>query len=274
MLTLTTLILVASFTLAQPTDTLRGPDINQQELESIGTTDMSGNFIPVEGRPELAAFMLVCDDPDERTRARELTTARVFDLAEILVDEIDTVRAITDAIANNNTTLARTLGAQLRLRHDPNMQRDPLRPQLEDMLSEPQRQRLERILDDYWRRWVSANTPEDQRNMQGLPRSEAVYKQIENQLNTQLYQQDIARAYEYSLRRYHDAMQAMYEAIEPTDDQRAWIRNRVIEHIKQTRLQPTLEQREALLLEIYHHLDEDRQSKLFAYMARAAILRN
>lgn len=274
MLTLTTLLLTATIALAQPADTLRGPDINHEQLETIGTTDMSGNFIPVEGRPELSAFMLVCDDPDDRTRARELATARVFDLAEILVDEIDTVRAITDAITDGNTTLARTLGAQLRLRHDPDMRRDPLRADLEAMLSEPQRQRLGRILNDYWRRWVSANTPEDQRNMQGLPLNEATYKKIENQLNTQLYQQDIARAYEYSLRRYQASMTAMYEAIEPTQEQRAWIRNRVIEHIKQTRLQPTLEQREALLLEIYHQLDEDRQTRFFAYMARAAIQRN
>lgn len=274
--TIAALCLFATPALAQdtPADTLRGPAINQEELESIASTDMSGNFVPVEGRPELAGFMLVCDDPDNRARARELGTARIFDLAEILVDEIDTVRAITDAITQGNTTLAQTLGAQLRLRHDPDTLRDPLRPALDEMLDQKQRERLDRILDSYWHAWVTANTPEQDLNMQGDPKSEAVYKQVENRLNTQLYQQDIAQAYEYSLRRYHNAMQAMYDAIQPTDDQRAWIRNRVIEHIRETRLQPTLEQREALMLEIYHMLDEDRQTKLFAYLARVAMQRN
>jgi hypothetical protein len=68
-------------------------------------------------------------------------------------------------------------------------------------------------------------------------------------------------------------MQAMYDAIEPTAEQREWIRNRVIQHIKDTRLSPTLEQREALMLEIYDMLDEERQTKLFLYMTRAAMSR-
>ena len=63
-------------------------------------------------------------------------------------------------------------------------------------------------------------------------------------------------------------------AIEPTPEQREWIRNHVIQHIKDTRLSPTLEQREALMLEIYDMLDEPRQTKLFLYMTRAAMSRN
>jgi len=272
--TIATLLLTATLAAAQPADTLRGPAVDQDKLESIGTTDMSGNFIPVEGRPELAAFNLVCDDPDDRAHARELGLNRVFDLAEILVDEIDTVRAITDAISAGNTPLAQTLGAQLRLRHDPDMQRDPLRQPLEDMLDEGQRQRFARILDDYWHAWVSANTPETDLNMRGKPRTRAIYINIENKLNTQLYQRDIARAYEHSLRRYRESMQAIYDAIDPTDEQRAWIRDRVIRHIKDTRLKPTIEEREGVMLEIYHMLDQERQAMLFAYMTRAAIQRN
>ncbi len=258
---------------AQPADTLRGPQVERDQLDTIVITDMSGNFIPVEERPELVAFARVCDDPEDLARAREVGTSRVFDLAELLVDEIDTVRTITDAIAEGNTTYAQTLLAQLRLRHDPDMLRDPLRAELEPMLEATQRERFDRILDEYWDAWIAANTPESEQDMQGRPRTQAVHQRIENRLNNELFQRDIANAYEYSLRRYRDAMQAMYDAIQPTPEQRAWIRNRVIQHIKDTRLNPTLEQREALMLEIYDMLDEDRQTKLFLYMTRAAMTR-
>tara|TARA_A100000171_G_scaffold30169_1_gene28372 strand:- start:3573 stop:4412 length:840 start_codon:yes stop_codon:yes gene_type:complete len=258
---------------AQPADTLRGPQVERDQLDTIVITDMSGNFIPVEERPELVAFARVCDDPEDLARAREMGTSRVFDLAELLVDEIDTVRTITDAIAEGNTTYAQTLLAQLRLRHDPDMLRDPLRAELEPMLEATQRERFDRILDEYWDAWIAANTPESEQDMQGRPRTQAVHQRIENRLNNELFQRDIANAYEYSLRRYRDAMQAMYDAIQPTPEQRAWIRNRVIQHIKDTRLNPTLEQREALMLEIYDMLDEDRQTKLFLYMTRAAMTR-
>jgi len=267
------LLAISPLAHAQPADTLRGPRVERDQLDTIVITDMSGNFTPVEGRPELVAFARVCDDPDDLARAREMGTARVFDLAELLVDEIDTVRTITDAIAEGNTTYAQTLLAQLRLRHDPDMLRDPLRAELEPMLEAHQRDRFDRILDEYWDAWIAANTPESEQDMQGRPRTQVVHQRIENRLNNQLFQQDIARAYEYSLRRYQGAMTAIYDAIEPTPEQRAWIRNRVIQHIKDTRLNPTLEQREALMLEIYDMLDEDRQTKLFLYMTRAAMTR-
>jgi hypothetical protein len=272
--TIAAILLSASSIAAQPTDTLKGPDIQQDQLESIGTTDMSGHFHPVEGRPELAAFAVVCDDPNKLAQARTIGSDYIFDLAEMLVDELDTVKAITDAITEDNTTLAQTLQAQLRLRHDPDTARDPLRPQLEALLDEDQRIRLDRILTEYWDRWISANTPDAQDNMKAPPNKQAIRKRIENRLNNQLYQQDIGNAYEYSLRRYRDALQAIYDAIDPTPQQRNWIRERVIQHIKDTRLKATLQQRESVMLEIYHYLDEDRQTKLFAYMTRAAIGRN
>ncbi len=267
------LLAISPLAHAQPADTLRGPKVERDQLDTIVITDMSGNFIPVEGRPELVAFARVCDDPDDLARARELGTARVFELTEVLVDEIDTLRQITDANAEGDSAYAQTLMAQIRLKYDPDMERDPLRDELEPLLDMNQQERFDMILDEYWMQWVSANTPENARNMNGEPVDRSTYQRIENRLNNQLFQQDIARAYEYSLRRYQGAMTAIYDAIEPTPEQRAWIRNRVIQHIKDTRLNPTLEQREALMLEIYDMLDEDRQTKLFLYMTRAAMTR-
>lgn len=266
-----TLSLLTLPALAQPADTLRGPAVPSDAVETIGTTDMNGRFTPVEGRPELAAFIIVCDDPEDLARARELGSAHTFELAEMLIDEIDTVREITDAIASGNGVYAQTLLAGIRKAHDPDLVRDPLSPKLQEMLTPDQRTRFKAIIDDYWHRWVRAETPIDQQNMQGEPNNQAVYQRIENKLSNQLFQQDIANAYEYSLRRYRDALQAMYDAIEPTPKQRAWIRDRVITHIKQTRLRATAEQREAVMLEIYTMLDDERKAKLFGYMTRAAL---
>lgn len=267
------LALSGSRSLAQPADTLRGPEVSTETLERIGTTTMSGRFVPVEGRPELAAFAIVCDDPDDLARARELGTAWIFELTELLVDEIDTLREITDANAAGDTGYAQNLMGQIRLKHDPDTVRDPLREDLEALLDDGQRERFDRILDAYWMQWVSANTPENDQNMMGEPVDDAVYQRIENRLNNQLYQRDIGSAYQYSLQRYQGAMTAIYEAIEPTPEQRAWIQARVIQHIKDTRLSPTLEQREAMMLEIYDMLDEERKTKLFLYMARTAMQR-
>lgn len=250
-------------------NTLKGPSVPKETLNTLGTTDMNGYFTPVEGRPELAAFALITNDPNHLEAARDLENKRIFDLTIYLVDEIDTVREITDSITAGNQTASQILLAQLRQRFEPELPRDPHAPQLADMLTQDQLAEFNRILDDYWLRWASAQS--DTMNLK--PNSDA-YKKIENQLNNQLFQQDIQQAYQNSLKRYRDSLDAIYSAIQPTDEQRAQIRELMISHIKATRLKATIEQRQAVMLEIYNLLDEDRREKLFLFITRAAISRS
>ncbi len=245
---------------------LKGPTVSIETQHTLGSTTMSGHFTPVEGRPELAAFSLITNDPNHLAAARELDNKRTFDLATYLVDEIDTVREITDAITSGDAPTAKLLLAQLRQRFEPTLPRNPLAPELETMLTNEQRVEFHRILDDYWLRLAASHS----KTMSLAPDSDE-YKTIENRLNHELFEQDIQLAYESSLKRYRDTTDAIYTAVQPTDDQQAQIRNLIIEHIKDTRLKATIEQRQALMLKIYTLLDDDRRELLFLFMTRAAI---
>lgn len=270
------LALLTQSTTAQPNpnpesdrnNTLKGPSVPAETQNSLGSTNMNGYFTPVEGRPELAAFALITTDPNHLAAARDLDSKRIFDLTIYLVDEIDTVREITDAITSGNAPQAQLLLAQMRLRFEPDLPRDPLAPELLEMLTDDQSAEFTRIINDYWLRWTQSQNDA----MNPDPESDA-YKKTENQLNNQLFQKDIKEAYDSSLKRYRDTTDAIYTAVSPTEDQQAQIRNLMIEHIKETRLKATIEQRQAVLLEIYLLLDEDRRELLFLFMTRAAINR-
>lgn len=270
---LSTCALIAALTTnayAQPdpdrTNLLKGPTVPIEAQHTLGSTTMSGHFTPIEGRPELAAFSMIINDPNHLATARELDNKRTFDLTIYLVDEIDTVREITDAMTEGNSTRAKLLLAQLRQRFEPTLPRNPLAAELETMLTEEQRVEFHRILDDYWLRWAASHT-----ETMNLDPDSAEYKKIENRLNHELFEQDIQLAYESSLKRYRDTLDAIYTAVQPTDDQHTQIREIIIEHIKDTRLKATIEQRQALMLEIYTLLDDDRRELLFLFMTRAAI---
>ncbi len=258
-----------SFANAQDQDqklTLKGPTVSTQTQNSIGSTDMSGRFTPVESRPELAAFMLVTNDQNNLAAARDLDYKRTLALTIFLVDEIDTVRAITDAIAQGNSTQAQILLATLRKRFEPTLPRDPFIKQLDTMLDATQRTEFHRILDEYWHNWIQAQRPETTIK----PNSRAA-KKIENTLNHKLFEQDIQLAYDISLKRYRDTIDAIATATQPTADQQAQIRTLIIDHIKATRLKATIGQREELMLEIYTLFDEPRKRKLFRLMTTLAI---
>ena len=249
-------------------NTLRGPSVPVETQNSLGSTDMNGYFTPVEGRPELAAFALLITDPEHLAAARDLDNKRLSDLTFYLVDEIDAIREITDSMTAGNQAGAQVLLAQLRQRFEPDLPRDPLSPTLESMLTLDQRTEYNRIINDYWLRWASA-----QSDTMNLKQDSEAYKKIENQLNNQLFQQDIQQAYQYSIKRYRDSLDAIYTEVQPTDEQRAQIRDIMITHIKNTRLEATIEQRQAAMLEIYNLLDDERREKLFLYITRVAISR-
>jgi len=250
---------------AQP-DVLKGPSVPVETQHTLGETSMNGHFTPVEGRPELAAFALLTHNPDRLNTARDLGNKRIFELTIYLVDEIDTVKAITDAMTEGQEPRAQLLLANLRTKYDPDLARDPLADDLRALLPQDQRAEFDRIIDDYWARWTHATLAES-----GKPINNANLKRTENLLNNQLFQADIGSAYDGSLKRYKDFLDAIYTAITPTDEQHALIRAMVIEHIKATRLKSTIEQRLELMKAIYRMLDPDRREKLFLFLTRAAI---
>jgi hypothetical protein len=282
-------ILLAAPALAQPSskqpDLLKGPQVTPETTNSLGTTNIDGYFTPVEGHPEIDAFILVTDDQDLHAQARDLENKRIFDMGMFLVDELDLLKEVTDAITSGDNDRAQTLQQQLRTLYEPDFPRDPLAEDLLALLDMTQQVEFMRILDDYWSKLIRSRIPKEQltdelvdamQEPMNQPNEQLrnIEQQIEDQLTYQHFLTDIRQAYEYSLRRYRNSMDAIYTAIDATEDQRAAIRELYLAHIKATRLKATMEQRQAVLLEVYKMIDEDQQQKLFLFVAQVAMDRN
>jgi len=259
---LTALIVAACTVAAQPdADALRGPDV--PEHKTIVRYGMNDDFRRVEGRPEAVALQLLDLDPETREHANTIVEQRAADVAVMLVDRIDTIREMTDESLAGNADRAAELMRELYIGFQPDQARDPLLAPLAGVLDDEQLAELERMLDEYWSAWVASEigaTATDEQRAQG-----------ERRLAFQLFQEEVRRGYEVSLRRYKQAMDAVYEAVQPTDEQRAGIRGIIIEHIKTTRLKATPAQRRETMMQIYRLLDDERREKLFAYMTRVVI---
>ncbi len=249
-----------------PAGLLRGPDVPDQLRQTLVRRNMSGDFVRVEGRPEVAALALLSLDGATLDAALAVAAARHDDLAALLIDEIDLVRELSDAVLAGDREGARLHMDELRAIFEPAAPRDVLYDKLTPVLSDAQATELQRLLDEYWGAWVGAELaplPEGERD-------DARPATIDR-LSFQLFQEDITRAYDSSLRRYRDAMQAIYGAIQPTDEQREQVRTIVIDHIRATRGNATPDQRRATMRRIYDTLDEERQGLLFDYMLRVAL---
>ncbi len=244
---------------AQP-DPLRGPDVNQRESKTLVHRGMTREFTPVEGRPEAAALELLDLDADTAARARAVVDARATDIAMLLVDEIDSVREITDQMTAGDTGAARQTLLKLWERYEPGRPRSPLLVELGEILSPEQMVETRRLLDEYWDAWIESEGA-----------AGGTRREVERRLAFALFQQEVREAYDISLRRYKQALDAIYDATDPTPEQREAIRNLVIQHIKDTRLQADPEQRRAAMRRIYDLLDQQRRAKLFDYMLRVAL---
>lgn len=245
---------------AQPEkDLLRGPEVPAVVRERIGGEDSNGRFQRVEGRPEFVAVTVLTLSPKVRDEIRALAQDRATRVTMHLVDELDLVRELSDAVAAGQSDVAQRHLVDLWRRLEPDNPHAPCAAEVELLLTAPQRTAYRRVLDDYWDRWI---------------RSEARAMdagQTRERLAMTLFQEEVRVGYERSLRHYRQSMDGIFGAVAPTDLQREAIRGRVIEHIKATRLEATSDQRRSVMLEIYAMLDEDRRVKFFDYLLRAVI---
>lgn len=265
-----TLTLQPAIALPAPPDAdhrplLSGPAIEPQ-TPSIVSKTMTGAFERVEGRPESAALAAVAPDPQTTERAREIALDRTVALSVHLIDEIDTLREMTDATRSGDNEAARDYFNELHRTFDPGLPHDPLTDKLTALLTPEQRQRYTRVLEAYWDAWIDAEINNAQRREDPNARA-----QKRAELTTRLFQRELRDAYDISIKRTRDAMEAIYNAVDPTDEQREAIRAIIIDHLKRTRLDATPEQRRASMHEIYETLDKERQQKLFGYTLRALV---
>lgn len=245
-------------------DVLKGPIV--QEDISIVEHTMSGMFQRVEGRPEMAAFNAVTNDPALTQRAIEIELERTVAISMLLIDQIDLMKESTDAMLAGDNTKAREIQGQLHTLFDPRMRHDPLTPKLLELLDDRQQSKYKKALNEYWEAWIDASL-RDRMNRDEL----AVRNRVRARLTTNLFQTEMREAYDISLKQYRDSMETIYLAVDPTEDQREAMREILIQYIKDTRLDPTpLERREATM-QMYSVLDQERQAKFFEYLLKIVV---
>ena len=265
-LPLLTLAALTTTALAQDANLLAGPSVGEKTTHTLVSTDMSGEFQRLDARPEEAALRLLDLDHHERERAMEIINERRLRLAMMLIDEVETVRRIEDLRKNDKGADARRLLRELWERFDRTERRDPLYAPIAENLPTLQQRRLRELIDEYWEAWVlwadRGRGEKAGRGKQG--------DRVRDRLAFQLFEREVNRAYERSLRHYREALEDINEAVDPTRAQRENIREHVIAHLRDTRLEATPEQRREAMLEIYRMLDDTRQEKLFVHMLKQA----
>ncbi len=236
---------------------LGGPKISQEARQTLVKTDARGRMMQLEQRPEVAALALLVLDPVQREQARQRIENRQTELGMLLVDHIDVIREITDAIRSGDQDTAAKLSHDLYDMYDPQHLRAPLLESLSDVLPADSVKELQQLVDEYWQAWIDwelRSTPDADENARQAAAARLAFT---------LFQVEMRSAYEWTLRPYHNRLQTIYEITEANDEQRAEIRAAIIDYVRESRLQPTDEQRRAVTQRIYDVLNEQQRLRLF-----------
>ncbi|OAB55848.1 hypothetical protein AY599_13550 [Leptolyngbya valderiana BDU 20041] len=247
---------------------LSGPAVDAQP--TIVRYRMDGSLEPIAGRPEIAAAQVLIATrslpADAARRVRDITAARGEAVRMLLVDELDTVREVTDFIQAGETDAARDAMRALWQRFEPGAPYAPLMPELAEAVGDEHAVELERINEAYWEallRERASGMMDDRR--------QAAIAAARERLAFQIFQQELREAYDLTLRRYRELLESIDAGVDPTDAQREAIREIVLDHIKRTRLSATPGQRRETMLAIYRVLDPSRREKLYGLMLRQVI---
>jgi hypothetical protein len=246
---------------------LAGPRVPEHQTRTLVSRNMTGDFVRVEGRPEAAALRLLDLDPATAERAAAIVGQRTVDLSLMLVDRIDEVREMTDLSEAGDREGARAVLRRIWEQTEPDSPRAPLLRPLGEVLPPSKLVELQGIVDEYWEAWIDWELRDsDERRANARVRT-----RVAQRLAFGLFEREVREGYDISLKRYRDALDGIYTAVEPTEDQRRAIRGIVIDHIKATRLEATPAQRRDTMTRVYRLLDEPRRERLFEYMTRVVI---
>jgi len=238
-------------------DLLRGPTVPDDLVQTLVNIDMAGKFIPLQVRPEEAALGLVLIDQEHREGAHEVAQARRLAIGMLLVDNIDVVKEASDAIRAGEKDKAQAVYRQLHDQFNPDHVRDPLLDAWKDVLSEQEVRQIQQLVDEYWDaciKWELRNAHDP---------SDTARKKTQRRLSFQLFRREIGEAYNWSLRPIQQRLESIYQATEPTEEQRSAIRDVMIDYIRESLLRPTPEQRQTAAARIYDLLNEKQRLKLF-----------
>lgn len=233
---------------------LRGPEVPDHAIRTLVRYTAQGRLVQIEGRPEEAALAFLELEPMVREQARNVVADRANRLAMHLAEQVDTLRESTDAQRAGDGPRARQLQQQLHDNFDDPKVRDPLMAPLREVLGPTDAAELQRLVDEYWDAWETAET----RNARRANRDD-----VRERLRRELFQRELGAAYQRSIRPFQEKLERIYEAVEPTEEQRQAIRMAVVEYIKESRLTPDETQRRVLTERIYNLLSEEQRLRLF-----------
>jgi hypothetical protein len=240
-------------------DLLRGPTVPEPRVRTLVNVDAAGNLVRLQERPEEAALGLLVLEPERREQAREKASARRLALGMLLVENIDLVRDATDARAAGENETARAVYRKIYDQFDPDHARDPLLDDFAEVLTPAQIDEMKRLVDEYWSAWL-------QREMRNDRDDAGARERTERRLAFTLFQQELGEAYNWSLRPFRYKLEALYEITEPTEEQRTHLRDAVLDYIRNSRLEPTPEQRRQVTERIHAILDEEQRLRLFEHV--------
>jgi len=250
---------------AKQDDVLKGPAVPDTVARTLVSKDARGNFRRLEGRPEEAAIVVMGLEGKTRERATKLCTDRAGAIGLHLAQHVDLVKEATDALSAGNNAGVSAAYAKLYEAFDPDPVRDPLAKPMLEILNPPQQAEFTRLIDDYWNAW----TDWELRNSKD--KGDEARARVMERLTFQLFQDEVRLAYERVLRPYRDRLEVMYAALEPTPEQRAQIRDVILDLIREGKLKPTPDQRRAAINKVYELLDEERRAKLFELILRQVV---
>ena len=268
---LTALVLAAPPAPAPPPtpDFLRGPRVLDGDKPSLVAHTMTGKMEILRGRPEIAAVDLVNVPIEAKDRVAALETERTRAIAAALFEHIDLVTRIVDENARGEGERASDLIDTLRDRIEPDRDRDVLFDDVVAIIGDQHAPELRRMVDEYWnalvdRRLINAGADPDTAPQRRRDRVKANQERA-------LFHRELRTAYDQSLRTTQQALEGIFAAIEPTEDQRDAIRATVLEDFKRTGIDRTPADRRETLRRIYDLLDDGRKGKLFDYLTTVVV---
>ncbi len=236
---------------------LRGPTVPESAIRSLVDFDARGEFIRVEGRPEVAAVAVATLAPEHRELVRLAIADREQLLGLFLVDHVDLVKEATDAIKAGDLERVEAIYRDAYDLFDSDHDRDPLLPRFAELLTPQEYQQVARLVDEYWQAWIDwelrgDNDPPDQ-----------VREQTEQRLSFLLFREELGQAYRWSLGPFREKLETLYDVTQATPTQRAAIREAIIDYIRESRLSPTVDQQRSTADRIYSVLEEEQRRRLF-----------
>lgn len=256
--------MLAGRALAQePGAVLGGPRVPVSVAKTLVRFNARGEFQRAEGRPEEAALALLNLDAATRDKARVVVVDRAVALGVALVSDIDLVKKAADFLEAKQRDKAVEVVREIYDHFEPGHERDPLREKLHAVLGPDESMEFDRLVDEYWAAWI------DWELRNAKDKGDKARERVRDRLAFQLFQEEVRRSYDATLKPYRERLDALFERLKPTPEQRDAIRGVVTDYIRETRLKPTPEQRAAAIMKIYAALDDERRAKLFEMVVTA-----